>query len=750
MFTPLSDVIAGWIICGPWCSIGGGLAGVVDEALIHFNYTDKRHLTWVIFGIATGQAIKPTVAYSVAGIVIGILLPIGALNDHQELIAPALSAIAGNSISGTSGAIGGGVGGVLDEVGIYTGVTDKHYATFCAIGIAIAKILGCSSPIINNSLGVVLGVIASNYENEILVSLFVPVKTTNDLYTAYNKFIPKEELDAHIEKHAIALLGSQFLVQFLSLKIINYQQKLTYNFERLDNPNGQAWNSLKSEAVKFAIFLIPYAVGQAYSSNIDGYFCKKLHASLEEKIREELFSGETALRLSHDGNATALVDNLKEDISSIVNSGSWVITGSVSALIGGVYGVGIVMVNSPNIFIYSSLYSKAGKFVSDYFVEQRGSYDEEIIKLDSKLTTILKHDNENIRTITERSGLENTKKRIQKISTDLRTLEEAQKLWSIVNNIWWSISGSAEFMFNYYLVSREINLGRLSFENRSKVQAASWRISSLLSWSGQNAQTIAAINQSLDRIIVLAEKIHSQLGSADQINRINQKGNQLILQDLEVGVEGRLLVAVKNLKLEMGKIYAVTGETSCGKTSLLSKIRGIKENGISGTGFIYYPLVNGNDPKIIMLSQQDYFPLDASLQEIIYYPDEPPSDLALKDEVRRILKWVDGVEKLDLDSKKDWYTVLSGGEKKKIAIVSAIIKKPDILILDEIFNGLDSKSVMAAQQMLKKYLPNTLMLSVDHHAHDNNYNFFYNGELHFFNKGIKLQEMSANMEPVYD
>ena len=89
----------------------------------------------------------------------------------------------------------------------------------------------------------------------------------------------------------------------------------------------------------------------------------------------------------------------------------------------------------------------------------------------------------------------------------------------------------------------------------------------------------------------------------------------------------------------------------------------------------------------------------------------------------------------------NWAVRLSGGEAKKTQIVSAIIKKPDILILDEIFTGLDPKSKVIIQRMLKKYLPNTLILVVDHEAHGNNYDSFYDQELYFSNQGITVNNI---------
>jgi putative ATP-binding cassette transporter len=422
-------------------------------------------------------------------------------------------------------------------------------------------------------------------------------------------------------------------------------------------------------------------------------------------------------------------------------------------------------------------------------------YGEKIRVLDSELVSIIKHDTENIRTITERDGIEYTKERLKQLYDTSRKYEANQELWSSANSLWWSMSGMADFMSNYFLIGHEINRGKIPFDSRNKVLTAGWQVSDLLSWSGHNAQFVASIDQSLDRIVVLEGKIHARPTNKDQIERTAYDGKQLILQGLEVGVGNRLLVAVEELKLDMGKTYAITGETGSGKTSLLSKIKGIKENGITGKGYIFYPLVNGREPKIVVVSQQDYFPVASSLQEVIFYPDKVPSDPILnsrkREEALLLLKEIgldgfstsapdiadkdededkdeernknrNGKENgdkseakatenktkesdrtLDLDSTKDWYTVLSGGEKKKVLLVSAISKKPDILILDEIFNGLDANSIIVAQQMLKKHLPDALMLVVDHHAQGNNHESFYDKELSFSDKGIVLQDISS-------
>lgn len=202
------------------------------------------------------------------------------------------------------------------------------------------------------------------------------------------------------------------------------------------------------------------------------------------------------------------------------------------------------------------------------------------------------------------------------------------------------------------------------------------------------------------------------------------------------------------------------GETlnGCGKSSLLSKIQGIHHNGIIAAGDIYYPTKNGQPTKIVSVSQQDYFPLYSTLIKVINYPNQLPIGNTLTELRNKILILIeqidlnkrattinnilDDVNNLLDEEREDWSTELSGGQKKKIILISSIIKQPDILILDEVFNGLDHDSIIKIQKIIKGYLPDALIIVVDHHAHDNNFNGFYDQEIHFSNHTIEVRPIA--------
>ncbi len=63
--------------------------------------------------------------------------------------------------------------------------------------------------------------------------------------------------------------------------------------------------------------------------------------------------------------------------------------------------------------------------------------------------------------------------------------------------------------------------------------------------------------------------------------------------------------------------------------------------------------------------------------------------------------------------------VLSGGEKRRVALCRLLLKKPDILLLDEPTNHLDAESVGWLEQHLQQYAGTVIAVTHDRYFLDN-------------------------------
>jgi len=114
---------------------------------------------------------------------------------------------------------------------------------------------------------------------------------------------------------------------------------------------------------------------------------------------------------------------------------------------------------------------------------------------------------------------------------------------------------------------------------------------------------------------------------------------------------------------------------------------------------------------------------------------EPMSDEAMNDLIERqgeVQEKIDALDAWDLDSRLEMaldalrcppgeteVKILSGGEKRRVALCRLLLRKPDILLLDEPTNHLDAESVAWMEQHLKRYPGTVIAVTHDRYFLDN-------------------------------
>lgn len=244
----------------------------------------------------------------------------------------------------------------------------------------------------------------------------------------------------------------------------------------------------------------------------------------------------------------------------------------------------------------------------------------------------------------------------------------------------------------------------------------------------------AAVKQK--RVLNLLETINKPLKTT-VVREFNDE-NKLIIDGYTLKLDNAPLLTIPHLEFP-DHCSAISGFSGIGKTSLFKDIMGYLMHPLTSTGKFSLPDMSGSITKKTMLVDQHlYIPSGLTLLEAITLT--LAERLEGKDEVKsRIIELfkkcqvdqsaLSGQEDSGLISKledpKFNCDDLSGGQKKKIGIVRAIITQPDVLLADEIFVGLDPKSIYLVQKLLSEYLPNTKIIVIDHYADNNNYDGFY-------------------------
>ena len=172
-------------------------------------------------------------------------------------------------------------------------------------------------------------------------------------------------------------------------------------------------------------------------------------------------------------------------------------------------------------------------------------------------------------------------------------------------------------------------------------------------------------------------------------NLVKKYGNKTAVNDI-------------NLEIKKGEILGFIGHNGAGKTTVIKCVVGIHDY---DNGEIY---ITGNDMKkddILCKKDIAYIPDNPEIYEnfkgieyLNYIADIYEIDTLTRN--KYINKYAKDFE--IYDNLNDVISSYSHGMKQKLAIISALIHRPKLLILDEPFVGLDPKAQFKLKEIMKE------------------------------------------------
>jgi ATP-binding cassette subfamily F protein 3 len=267
-----------------------------------------------------------------------------------------------------------------------------------------------------------------------------------------------------------------------------------------------------------------------------------------------------------------------------------------------------------------------------------------------------------------------------------------------------SLSKIFDFPFPYtkYKEIREEDLERLSAAKKQQEKDIKHTESLINKFRAKNSK--AAFAQSLIKKLEKTERIEIE---KDPTSRMRltfplsvQPGKWVIeLDNLAKSYGEKLLFKQVNITLGRGEKIALLGPNGVGKSTLLKAI--MKE--IDFEGMVNY----GHNVNVAYFAQDQAENLDTS-RSVFETVDE-----VAKGDIRKDLRTILGTflfSNEDIDKK---VSVLSGGERTRLALCQLLLSPSNFLILDEPTNHLDIKSKDVLKKALKNYEGTFIIVSHD-------------------------------------
>lgn len=212
--------------------------------------------------------------------------------------------------------------------------------------------------------------------------------------------------------------------------------------------------------------------------------------------------------------------------------------------------------------------------------------------------------------------------------------------------------------------------------------------------------------------------------------------NLISIENITKSYSEKVLLDEISLGINDGDKIGIVGVNGVGKSTLLKIIAGIEKPDAGR-------IIKGNSVSVEYLPQTPYFDPEATVLEQVFKGDSPAMKLVreyeialenpeancekllkLSSEMDRMNGWsleseAKGVlTKLGVTDFQEKIEVLSGGQKKRVALAAALINPSELLILDEPTNHLDNRTIDWLEEYLGKRKGALLMITHDRYFLD--------------------------------
>jgi energy-coupling factor transporter ATP-binding protein EcfA2 len=542
------------------------------------------------------------------------------------------------------------------------------------------------------------------------------------------------------------------------IKSINLQVS---GFSKLNQYSEQEWTSYKSNFATlglqfFGALLLENAL---IEYPVNHYVMKPAMRETAKRAVKVLLNDQISMKIlgeaGQEKGDRLIKKFIKDHIITLEQSGE--IGSLIRKIVLGSDCVKIILDKSPAILMTNIIYETVIGQINAHINKGLLENNEKLTELESSRDKMTSHFLKEIKTLTERGGEQYTLGKLNGYNVEISKVSSSAYWLKTFDNVITYNKNDIGAVINVFAIAWSVRKNYIDQDAALTFFYNVKRGLELLNFDIEFDKAHANLYLTMDRLKEIHNIIGRHIVDYGQIHTTSNVENKLIIRNFTLSFGTEKLVALDDMSMEMGKHYAVTGAKGSGKSSLFSKVAGLKYTAFNATGEISYPLINGEKAFITMITQKDYIPPRSTLAEILFFPRTLPGDNTERKNIIDFMKTLlreikidpnmkDGEDSssiVDIEQVGEWGDRLSGGQKKSVAIISAVMSKGDIIIFDETFAGLDKDSLKIAQHMMNKYMFGKMIVVVDHEAQHHNDTGFFDVNWHFADKTVTAQQFTG-------
>lgn len=473
--------------------------------------------------------------------------------------------------------------------------------------------------------------------------------------------------------------------------------------------------------------MLAYALGVTVTAIIVGYTSSRISTIFGQKLRNDIFKKVTSFSINdYDKFGTSsLITRTTNDVQQIqmvIFMGLRIIVSApLTVILAIIYAsqldmslMIVLLVSVPIVLIVTTI---IGVLVMPLMKKMQTKVD--------RVTLVLRENLTGVRVIRAFNRENDESQKFDVANKDLTNVTvKTNRIFSIMTpsiSIVMNLTFLAIFMIGFY-----------NFNGQS-VNVLSTQVSAIMSIAQYSLQIMSSLLMVvmifvfITRAQVSAARINAVLETSGEnidsnessISLNNNSKCELEFNDVIFSYPDASLPTLEHIsfKAAAGETIAFIGSTGSGKSTLINLIPRLYD---VSSGSITLNGVNVNDIELNQLRKKIGFVPQKSLlftgtiKENLLYgnPNASDEDIENAIKVAQAKKFINEKEKGLNESVSQGGTNFSGGQKQRLAIARALVRKADVYIFDDSFSALDFKTDVKVRSALKKYTKDSLVIIV--------------------------------------